>query len=310
MQEKRNKRLFVSLVLLLVATSVVYLLTSDNNAQNINKDIFKPEDLKSVNRVLLESATGKVELAYNGSRWMVNGKYAAEYAMVDLLFATIEQAEPKREVAGALKDSLNTVLRKEGVHVTLFTEEAKAKDFYAGGNKLKTQTYFVNPVANEVYVMTIPGYRVYVSGILELDENEWRDKRVFAFNWQNFISLEAKFPDKPAENFKISKKNKNFEIEGVAQPDTSKLYTFLDDVSLLSVDQYITSQDVSDSLTKIEPLLIIEVKNLSNKEFFLKLFPPLPNGQIPGILTDSQWVYFNRTKIQPLLRPKSFFISR
>ncbi len=42
--------------------------------------------------------------------------------------------------------------------------------------------------------MNIPGYRVYVSGIFELDESGWREKRVFAFNWQNFQKLDAHFP--------------------------------------------------------------------------------------------------------------------
>src|SRR5688572_18601241 len=86
MQEKRNKQLLVSLVLLVLITAVLYLFFTSEHVQQIDKTIFQVEDLKTIDRVVLASKKGKVELAYNGSRWMVNDRYNADGNMIQVLF--------------------------------------------------------------------------------------------------------------------------------------------------------------------------------------------------------------------------------
>jgi hypothetical protein len=306
MQEQKNKRLAVALVVLTGITVAAYWLSSVEKTERVNKDIFRVADLQAADRVELESAGGKVALTFNGSRWKVNDRYDADRNMIEVLLATLREAEPKRPVAASLQDSLRSELAKSGIRVSVYSAQAPLKRFIAGGNALKTQAYFMDETTRQVYLMTIPGYRVYVTGILELTENQWRDKYAFGFNWRNFASLEAEFPERPAENFRVSMQGNFFTIDGMPRTDTAKLNTFLDHVSLLTVNEYLEPGRFTDSLTQATPLMIIKVLDIAKKEYFLEIFRER-TSQVPGLLQKKQGVIFNRLKIQPILRPKSFF---
>ena len=155
--------------------------------------------------------------------------------------------------------------------------------------------------------MTIPGYRVYVAGIFEMKESGWRDKYVFGFNWQNFKRLEAQFLQTPSENFIVSMGKGYLGIQDLAEVDTATLNTFLDNVSLLTVDEYKTEPGLRDSLLNVKPFMQLIVTDIGNRAYQLRLFISEKQTHAWGIIQDSQVAIFSRRKIQPLLRPKSFF---
>ena len=193
MQEKKNKRLAVIFVVLCCVAAATYFTGHTDGTLQVDKNLFRNHDLKELDEVKLESKDGNVELKFNGSKWIVNGQFNADASMIEILFATLQQAEPKREVPSSLRDSVSQGLKQNGVKVSLFSSGNKEIGFYAGGNSRKTQAYFcLEGQDNIPYLMTIPGYRVYVSGIFELGQKNWKDKLVFGFNWRNFESLEKK----------------------------------------------------------------------------------------------------------------------
>jgi len=307
MQETKNKRLFILLVVLALTTLFAFWWIQPENRLPVDPDLFQVADLNTINKVELATDSSTIALAYNGSRWRVNEKYDADGSMIEVLFATLKQATPKRTVANVRQDSIYHYLLNAGVKVTLFEGTEIRKQFFAGGNSAKTQAMFADPSSQEVYVMTIPGYRVYVSGIFELAENGWRDKTVFGFNWRNFKSLEAEYGQTTGENFTVSKGKNYFTIQGLAATDTAKLNTFLDEVSLLTVDEYISEPGLIDSLLNVKPHLQLLVHDIGNRTFRLRLFnSPQPNSVL-GVIQDTQAALFSRKKIQPLLKPKSFF---
>lgn len=295
------------LALLTVITLVVFWWIQPENRLDIDQDVFQVEDLESITRVELISPNGSVDLAFNGTRWRVNDQYDADRNMINVLFATVQQATPKRTVAGTKTDSVYRQLTDSGVKVSLYEGQDLRKTFYAGGNVQKTQALFANPDTQEVYVMAIPGYRVYVSGILELPESGWRDKFVFGFNWRNFRSLEASFNKAPSENFTISMVKDYFGIEGLASVDTARLNTFLDDVSLLTVDEYVPEPGLADSLLQLKPDFQVEVTDVANRVYRLRLFNSTQSSRVFGVIQDRDAALFDPEKIRGLLKPKSFF---
>jgi hypothetical protein len=299
---KRNIRLLISLAVLTPATLVTYFLTNREGKPQIDKSIFAVEDLKSIDRIDLQSPTDTIVLTFNGTRWLVNEKYAADGRMIELIFATLLQEEPRRPVSGSQKDSLSNALEKSGIHVSLFSNNDLQREFYAGGNADKTQSYFKDSKTGNVYVMAIPGYRVYVSGIYETNESGFRDKYVFAFNWRNFKSLKATFPGKPKENFTVSLRKNTVSIEGMAKVDTARLNTFVDQVSLLTVDQYADSRVKGDR----KPIMLITIDDIASRKYELTLFSPEEQGKIAG-LVNGEPVLFEYRRIQPILRQRSFF---
>src|SRR5690606_24902587 len=219
----------------------------------------------------LESPGGKIKLSYTGSRWMVNGEYPADRDMIRVLFATLQKAEPKRPVATSLQDSISDYLGKSGVKISLLMKSEGVENFIVGGNERKTETYFKKVTEDVPYVMTIPGYRVYVGGIFELDENGWRDKYVFNFNWRNFSKLEVQFR-KPGDNFTVTMDEGGVHMKELALPDTAKLNTFMDQISLLTVTEYLASTPQLDSLATTDPLIQFMITDIGGKQYELSMF--------------------------------------
>jgi hypothetical protein len=307
MQEKKNKRLFILLLALIAVTVSFVWFGNKEQTLNVNKDLFKVEGLETVDRVLLESDSGKIALTFNGTRWRVNDHYDADRNMITVLMATLREAEPRRPVAASLADSLSQLLEKKGTHVSLFRGQDLIRRFYAGGNSSQTQSYFKDPETGSIYLMTIPGYRVYVSGIMELNENGWRDKYIFGFmNGRTFQGLKAEFPSKPSENFTVALINDSYGVENLVKIDTARLYTYLDNVLTLTADEYLKPSVLNDSLLTVKPQLVITVTDIAGRKYTLRLYPPV-NNQIPAIFNENQAILFNPQKIRPLVRPKSFF---
>jgi hypothetical protein len=309
MQQKRNIRLLISLCVLIVITLAVLFLFNRERT-TVDKTIFQVADLKTIDNVVLELDSVKTELALDGIRWKVNGQ-VADRALIDVLFATLQQAEPKRKVSEKLADSLKTFLEKEGVHVTLSQKGEPVLDFFAGGNSAKTQAYFTKGGDDDVYIMIIPGYRVYTSGIFELEAPGWKDKYVFNINWENFKSLSASFAASPVDNFEVVM-DKFPEIKDIAQADTAKLNEFLDNISLLTVDQYLTKDEARayDSALFTSVGFDITVTDISGKTYELKLYPEIGKPRVFGVVQKLYPAVFDSRKILPLMKSKGWFTKK
>lgn len=309
MQEKRNKRLAIIFVLLCCVTVATFYAGRSSGSVDIDKNLFKDFDLGEIDQVTLSSKKGNVVLKFNGSKWTVNEQFNADASMIQVLFATLQQAEPKRSVPASIRDSVSRSLKENGVHISLFSSGAKQAGFYAGGNEKKTQAFFCPDDDDATpYIMTIPGYRVYVSGIFELPENDWKDKLVFGFNWRNFESLEAEFPESQTQGFKVSLQDNYFGIEGMTSVDTARLNQFLDDVSLITAINFVDQAIVADSLSKSPASMSITVKDIAQRTYTLDLYKPVGPGQnVPGLINGKQWAFFVPEKVQKILRKRPFF---
>jgi hypothetical protein len=308
MQEKKNKRLLGLLVVLVFAVVGATWLSSRDGRSPVNKQLFSDLDLKEVSQVTLQSGDDTIVLRFNGGRWTVNEKFAADPSMIEVLFATLQQAEPKRPLAASQRDSIAAHLKDRGVKVSLSANDIVVKSFFAGGNGAKSQAYFVASDQNVPYLMNIPGYRVYVSGIFELNESGWREKRVFAFNWRNFQLLEATYPSRKTDNFSVSMQNQYFSIAGMQAVDTTKLNDFLDNVSLLTADEFIGTTPQLDSLSTSAPIATLKVTDIAGRQYSWSVFPPINKGEyLPALITGGQWAIFHQNKIEGVVRPRSFF---
>lgn len=306
MQEKKNKQRLVLLIILILAIAGVAWFNTRDVSGIVEKDHFKKFDLKTVDQVVLSTTHDTISLTTDGGRWMVNGAYNANSEMIDLLFATVMAAEPRRAMSTAMNDSVFQVLQRTGVKVSMGVAGNVVAEFWAGGNEHKTQSYFALPDEGKVYIMSIPGYRVYVSGIFENPIGGWRTTRVFDFNWENFQQLTAEFPGNEAGNFAMQMKDFRVNMAGVEQVDTAKLNNFLDAVSLLTVDQYLTKDSSPDSLLLLKPFETLTISDIAERSYILSVYPNGSNGYI-GLINQKDWVIFDPRKMAEILHSKEFF---
>jgi hypothetical protein len=307
MQRKKNIRLLVSLAVLLAALAVI-LFSGSGARQVVDKALFLVPEQEKVDRVVLQSAKGKTELQFDGTRWLVDQQWEADRQLIKIFFATTLRAEPKRKTPAATTEKVMADLKSKGIKVSFFVSGTLTKEFWVVGNEQRTETYFA--FANESpYLVTIPGYRAYVASVFEMSSNDWRDKRVFNFNGQNFKSLEANFPANPKEDFKIVFTGKSFEVEGVTALDMAKLNSYLDAVSFLQADRIMKSEKATlDSLDQLTPFQKIVVKDIGGNEYPLVIYPfERQSSTINGKAFKGEWVQFNLSTIAPVSVGKTYF---
>ncbi|HEY3402630.1 MAG TPA: DUF4340 domain-containing protein [Ohtaekwangia sp.] len=309
MQEKKNKQLLILFLVLTGITVGFYGWTVKRDHKEVDLNVFRNFDLKSVDQVLLKSDSGEVDLRLDGVQWKVNQTYLADRDMIDVLFATLEKSEPKRPLSGPQRDSIGHLVEENGIHVTALSNGEVVLDIFCGGNAQKTQAYFKKAGDEEVYLMNIPGYRVYVSGIFELPQSGWRDKYVFGFNWRNFKSLEAQFED-TRKNFMVQMDDSYFGIAGLEAVDTTRLNDYLDAVSLLTVDDYLQDSSRLAGLKSQRPLLNLIVKDIANREYSLQIYSDQQKGNFFGYLNGKEWARISRNKLMAISHSREFFVRQ
>lgn len=308
MQEKRNIRLLIGLVISSLTLIVVVYISARENFDVVDKQLFQVEDQTEINKVVIKPAQGeKVELGFEGGRWRVNNLYDADQQMIKILFATLLQTEPRREVAATIQDSISNHIRTTGHEVELYANENLVKHFWVGGNDRKSETWFQLP--NDVpYIVQVPGYRLYIASVFELAANDWRDKRIFNFNWQNFKSLETRFAQQANQDFTISLVNQLYVINEVTVADTTKLSNYLESVFNLQADQFLTTSGKYDSLLATTPVYSISVKDIANRAYQLEVFPQLKGEQvILGRVNSELPALFNPSQMALIARKRSYF---
>ncbi|MBS1506638.1 MAG: DUF4340 domain-containing protein [Bacteroidetes bacterium] len=309
MQRKKNIRLLISLVILIAASLVILLGNSGKKDAPVNKDLFLIENLERIDQVVLESPASKTELRFDGVKWRINGRYEADNQMIKVLFATLKQTTPKRLVAAHLQDSLRKEIESNGVKISCYEAGALSKEFRSLGNGAKTETYFSGE-DKKVYVVNIPGYRVFIAAIFALPPNEWRNKQVFNFNWQNIKSLEVDLGDS-RQSFKGSFNRKMFSIEGIAT-DTTKLDQFMDALLQLRAETILDSIQSKkyDSLTKQKPLMSIVLQDIANRSYPLQVFPMIKGSDFVIGKVNDETILVNPFALQKIYRKRDYFIAR
>lgn len=309
MQQRKNLRLLISLLVMMVVTVFLFVVTNTNRGSAVDSHLFEIENLDKVDRVLLESPKGRTDLQFNGTKWMVNEK-EADGQMITVLFATLKQAVAKREVAAHLQDSVQKRIIADGIKISCFEGGSLSREIWVGGNAQKTETYFQTK-GGKTYVVTIPGYRVYVASIFELAANDWRDKQVFRFNWQNIKSLETSFPDEPAQNFKASFQGKFFSIEGIAT-DTTKLDVYMDALFQLRSDRILDSAEVRNYSKELhqKPMMTIIIQDIGKRTYPLTLYPPEKESKYIVGKINEEVVLFNPLALKEVFRKRAHFVSK
>lgn len=301
---QRNKFLLVSLLVLLPTTALLFYWRSAARGSDLDPSMFKIEEQINVNRVVLERSGEKIELNYNRITWQVNAQ-EADRQLVKVFFATLLQAEPKRKLTGAKGDSIRMKMTSSATRVLLWDDDVLVKEFFVLGNSKTSETYYQLQGDAGVYLVTIPGYRVYLASIFELSPNDWRERRLFNFNWQNFKRLSASFPSQPNENFSISFNNSDFGVENFSAADTAKVNTYLDAVSLIKADRILSDRESPAIDSATAPDMTLEVFDIANRSMKLSIY--VHSQGIFGRWNDLEWVQISAEALRPVFYRRSHF---
>lgn len=312
MQEKRNIRLLILLVVSTLALLCTVYLSTRKNFDVVDKQLFQVKDQTEIDQVIIKPAQGeKVELSFEGTRWRVNNAYDADPQMIKILFATLLQTEPRRAVAAAIQDSISKHIHATGREVELYTQSNLVKRFWVAGNDRKTETWFQLPDGIP-YMVQVPGYRLYIASVFELPPIEWRDKWLFNFNWQNFRQLTATFPKNPKEDFTVEMQQTFFGINGLPAADTARLNTYLDGVSLVQANRFVTPGEFPylDSLIASGPEFKIQISDIARRTYQLEVYPPTEKNTVfLARLNGEVMLLLSRANREAIGRKRTYFVK-
>ncbi|MEI9918259.1 MAG: DUF4340 domain-containing protein [Bacteroidota bacterium] len=270
----------------------------------IDENALTVPDLANVDRIEM----GNVVLKFDGTKWIVNDQYPADRRAIQVLFGTVQNVRPRRPVGEKQLSLVKEQLKTSGTTVRFFVKDALVKSYVVGGNPSKPEAWFQVGDSDPV-IVNIPGYRVYSAGVFEQGANDWRDKRVFSLNWRNFKALDVSFTKNAADGFTISGKGRQFTVEGMTEADTSKVNTYLDDVSLLVGEGFYQQGQRAriDSLVAGPTSFDVTVSDIGNRSFRLEIFPPLRNEVNVFGRVNGEIMVFPRSEIVRIAKKKSWF---
>lgn len=310
MQRSRNVKLLVLLGALILVTVVVWWATRPKDKLKISRNIFAYEDPSAIDKVTFSSSNDTVGLSFNGRQWLVGEQYETDPQRISVLFAILKQMRVRRKVAKQQQDSIASRFEEEGVKVEFYEGDEKVHDFFVYGDEESRMTYVAESLKSPAYIVEIPGYRSYLAGIYQLDKNEWRNPVVFDVNWANLQGVKVIYPGEEESSFDVIYGNSFYKIEQLSETDTTKLANFLDDISLLYVNDYLNKVEEGEygQIIKAIPQASIQVADVGGRVRTLEVYGALADKQqVIGRIDSTDYVVLNLDETRKILRPKSFF---
>ena len=277
---KKNWGLLIILLLLSGVFGILISRKGVTTSLEVEEDLFAVEDTASLQRLELQQPQGITQvLERSGRGWQLNNTYQADPQLMRLLLSVLQNVEVKRPVARSQQEEVVQRLKQEGVQVRAYKEGGGVKEFIAGGDEEGRLSYFLQD--GEAYVVELPGYVSYISGIFGLTENNLRDRTLFQTNHLNLQQLTLEYPG-DTNNIRIDFDGARLEVGGVARPDSVQLLGFLSLFENLQASGYVNVQEYPDldSLLQGEPVALIRVKDLQNPDGkTLEIYRPTQDGR-------------------------------
>lgn len=271
------------LLIFLLLSGVFGILVSQQAAitsLEVEEDLFAVEDTTSIERVELQLPQGNTQvLERSGRGWQLNNTYEADPQLMQLMLSVLSNVEVKRPVARSQQEEIVEGLRQQGVQVRIYKEGGAVQEFIAGGDQERGISYFLQE--GEAYVVELPGYSSYVSGIFNLTENNLRDRTIFQTNYLNLRELTLAYPG-DAEDIHIRFDRNRLEVENISQPDSAQLLGFLSLFENLQATGFVNVKEYPelDSLLRQQPVARIEVTNIQHpEEKVLEIYQPTRDGR-------------------------------
>jgi len=205
---KKNKLTLFLFILLSAIAAYLYYTNKTSTIKEELKD-FAVKDTASITKIFLADKDGnKITLdKISANHWKVNNKYDARNDAVDLLLQTMYQLEVKSPVS---KAAFNTVVKTMAV-------QSKKIEIYQGGDQ-PSKVYFVGHSTQDnlgtymllensamPFVMCVPGFMGYLTTRFILQENEWRDTKIFRYEISDIQSVEVNYFEKTENSFLLHK---------------------------------------------------------------------------------------------------------
>jgi len=295
MMNPKNIKLLVVL-LVLVGVSVALTFWKEQGAPALDRNLFAVEDVNPVDRITMIKSDQQLEFKAFSQGFLINDTYTLDQNLLTVLGAVLQQIRVQRPASEKRQEELWQNLQQEGTLVSVYAGDQLLKSFWAGGDQ--QQSYYATP-EGEVFLVGIPGYTDYISGLFALDAEDWRSKNIFQSTWRSILSLNFQNFSTPEDNFQIDYQDPFFTVSDVERMDSSRVVGYLQNLGALR------AQSVIDTVISAAPWVRITTTDINpGRNLDLTLYQG--DSVIVGKANERYYV-FAKQQLQPFIQSSSFF---
>lgn len=276
------------LILLVLGGAASWFFWQKFSDKGDTEGMFAIKDRKEVSKiVLVDTEKKKIELTKVNGAWMVNGKFVAREELLQNLFEVLTRITTLSPVPKAAHDNVLREMLERSVKVDIYGANASEpiKSYYVGGPTVEGDgTYMLleenGKTASRPYIAYIPGQKGYVTPRYTTDEENWREKILFATAPQDIQSLSVEYTVDEKNSFIINKVavdsftvqplDGKFKINGPYEQKYIRQYLAF--YSSLSFEAFDNDYSKKDSIIHTTPYCTIILTDKDNKATKVNLF--------------------------------------
>ncbi len=307
---KKNTKLIIILSIQLILVVSLYFADRDSSKLDFDNKLFTVADTSSISKMELLHGEKLVTLESINNQWFINGKEEADQALVAYIKSVMNRVAVTRPISSKQQEIVYSQLKTDGVLVRVFQGEELKKEFYAGGNEARTKSYFATE--GKSYLVNVPGYQDYLSGIFKLKAHQWKERLLFSSSWRSVGKIEI--DKKSADGFKILFTGKDLTVEGVVPLDTNIMMNYIAQYQNFKINEFIEPGQFEryDSLVQTQPIAKIILEDLdASKNLKISILPRLPNEGFHLMVDENKrMMMVDRKRISNLIPPRKVFVKR
>lgn len=287
--KKRNRiAIIITVVLIVVAGLLIfnnrYLTTIRGEAAD-----FMVRDTAAVTKIYLaDRHQHETLLERQTNGWSLNKEYKAHPKKIDQILYTMNKVRIRMPVSVSSHDNVISRMAGESVkvevyqnvpainlfnRVKLFWHEKRTKVFYVGDvTKDNSGTFMLKEGADKAYIVSIPGFRGFISTRFTADPDDWRDHTIFKESLGNIQSVSVDFPEHPESSFSIESTGKHqYKMTRLSDQsniafDTLKVVNFLSSFSDLRFEALLNNALPQERIDSIAHSTYLNKITLTTKD--------------------------------------------
>ncbi|MDW7690329.1 hypothetical protein R9C00_23805 [Flammeovirgaceae bacterium SG7u.111] len=196
-------------------------------------------------------------------QWMLNSTYPVNAQRIESLVQLFQKIEVKRPVGDSFKAEVEKELARNPIDIHVFSGPTEALNYKIA--KQGNETYASLP-DGQLFSIYVPGTYLDLYTILDIDEQDWRDKRVLLTSWRTLKRMEVKYPGDTENSFTVEFDSVFYKVPGIQQLDSAKLYAYIQQFQTFRVEEFVQRSSLRDSLRRQQAMCIITLNDLYREQ--------------------------------------------
>lgn len=308
--KNKNRKLLILLGVQVLVVAILAFSGKEDTNLDFESGLFTVADTASVSKVELTHQDEMVTLNKINDSWFVNEKEIADQSLMLFLKSILKRVEVKRPISKKDRDEVYNAMKTDGAKVAVYNGDEKVQEFYAGGNDGKTKSYFGKE--GEPYIVNVPGYQDYLSGIFKLKAHQWKDRLIANSSWRSISKINVNRAD--GDGFEIYFTGKDLAVKNINPLDTNNMMGYVSQFSRFMINEFVVPGQFEryDSLMQTTPMATLTLSDIdAGKNLTLKVFPRFTDEGY-HLITDQQgrMMMVDMRRVSGLVPPREFFVKR